>query len=210
MSTYDQIVSQIISYSNNDDAERFIPEIPSFIADAETKISKELDLTSEVRTDVTVDVIPTGTAFIAKPLAWKAAYQFRLIPADGNEPIFLDFRTRSFCDLFWPNVSQTGEPRFYCEFSSDSLKIVPSLDKSYTGEHSYEEFVTGLSETHPSTWLSLNAPELLLSACLVNAATFMKNPSMLAVYEKKYDSALADERAQSIRQKLDNLSLTRM
>lgn len=210
MSTYDEIVTSLKLFTNNEDSERFYPQIPGMISRAEIKISKELDLTSEVKTDVTVGVITTGTYFVNKPSLWKAAYQFRLIPADNSTPIFLDFRTRSFCDLFWPDAAKTSEPRFYCEFSQDTLKIVPSLDKSYTGEHSYELFVTGLSSTNPTTWISENAPELLLSACLVEAAIFMKNQTMLDQYEKKFSDALADEQAQTIRQKLDNLSLTRM
>lgn len=210
MTTYSALVAAIKSYTNNEDTERFYPEIPEIINRVELQISKRLDITAEVITDVTNDPITTGTAFVAKPLLWRAAYQFRLIPTDGTDAIFLDFRTRSFCDLFWPDKDKTDTPRFYCEFSDNSLKIVPSLDKSYTGEHSYEAFITGLSSSRQETWLSLNAPDLLFKGCLAEAAIFMKNSAMLALYEKEFNEALEDENTQDVRQKLDNLSLSRM
>lgn len=210
MATYSELIEDIKRYTNNDDEEKFIPAIPGMILRTEEQISKRLDITAEVVTDVTSDPIDAGTAFIPKPNLWRAAYQLRLIPEGTTEPIFLQFRSRSFCDLFWPDVTAPGQPRFYCDFSATSLKIVATLDQKYIAEHSYEAFITGLSVNTPQTWLSLNAYDLLLKGCLVEAAVFHKNPNARAVFKEEFEKALEDEKTQDLRQKLDNLSLSRM
>ena len=45
----------------------------------------------------------------------------------------------------------------------------------------------GLSSTNPTTYISLNFPNGLLYACLVEAYSFLKGPQdLLQLYEQKY------------------------
>jgi len=49
---------------------------------------------------------------------------------------------------------------------------------------------TGLSATNTTSWVSNNAPQVLLYACLVEAFKFLKGPyDLLAQYEKSYQEA---------------------
>jgi hypothetical protein len=49
----------------------------------------------------------------------------------------------------------------------------------------------GLSPTNTETYISVNAPELLLYACLVEAFAYLKGPmDMYKLYQEKYNMAL--------------------
>ena len=48
-----------------------------------------------------------------------------------------------------------------------------------------------LSATTPTTWISTNAPEALLYACLIQAYSYTKGPTdMLAYFENSYKQAI--------------------
>ena len=58
---------------------------------------------------------------------------------------------------------------------------------------------TRLSSSNANTWLSDNAPALLLYGCLVEAFKFLKGPAdMLQVYTQSYEMALQEVAAQQM------------
>jgi len=56
---------------------------------------------------------------------------------------------------------------------------------------SYTYRPSGLSSSTTTTWISINAPDALLYACLVEASLFMKEaPDLTQSYTVKYQEAL--------------------
>lgn len=49
---------------------------------------------------------------------------------------------------------------------------------------------TKLTSTNTTTYISLNAPNTLLYACLVEACTFLKDKDLLNTYEGRYAQSL--------------------
>ena len=94
---------------------------------------------------------------------------------------------------YTPNASTTGRPKYYAQFDNDTFIIAPTPDENYTFELHYfyrpASLTAGASDG--TTYLSTNAPNALLSGCLLQAALFMKvDPAEIAVYQQNYDREL--------------------
>lgn len=205
--TYDELVARIKGYTNTDDPDDFNPAIPSFVQAAEERIAKNIDIEAEIENEVTTAAIGIGQRFINKPQASKGIYQFRVALTPAGPWFTLELRDRSYCDDYAPNPSVIGPPRYYCIYDSATLLIVPTLNAPYYGEISHQVFVTGLSPSQQTTWISLNAAELLFQGCMVKAAEFQKKPERAAMHQQMFDSMLAAEQGQAIRQMRDKLRM---
>ena len=94
---------------------------------------------------------------------------------------------------YTPNASTTGRPKYYAQYDNDTFIIAPTPDENYTFELHYfyrpASLTAGASDG--TTYLSTNAPNTLLSGCLLQAALFMKvDPAEIAVYQQNYDREL--------------------
>ena len=93
---------------------------------------------------------------------------------------------------YWPNRDSTGKPKYYANWDQDRLYLAPTPNSAYKIELALNKQPTGLSSTNTSTWVSTNAPKVLLYACLVEAYGYLKGPiDMLQYYEAAYKRALA-------------------
>lgn len=67
----------------------------------------------------------------------------------------------------------------------------PYPDSSYTLYGTYYASAPLLSGTQTTNWMVLNVPSLLLAACMVQAATFLKDLQMLQMWQADYGIHLA-------------------
>ena len=67
------------------------------------------------------------------------------------------------------------------------IVFAPTPNANFTIQLNYILKDAGLSSTNPTTYISLNFPNGLLYACLVEAYGFLKGPQdLLQLYEQKY------------------------
>ena len=67
------------------------------------------------------------------------------------------------------------------------IVFAPTPNATYSIQLNYILKDPGLSSTNPTTYISLNFPNGLLYACLVEAYGFLKGPQdLLQLYEQKY------------------------
>ena len=115
------------------------------------------------------------------------------IYTDGGTPTreYLIQKDVTFMNEYWPNRDSTGKPKYYANWDQDRLYLAPTPNSAYKIELALNKQPTGLSTTTTTTWLSTNAPKVLLYACLVEAYRFLKGPdNMLQYYEQGYQQAL--------------------
>jgi hypothetical protein len=178
-SGYEALVEQIKSYSENygDD---FVAQIPTMVRQAERRIYNEAQLPLSRKTTLTnvaidgivqlpVDYIEAQEVYIGDTLLLR------------KEPSFLV----EVCG------STQGMPKYYAYEGQTQLRLAPrpfeltSCAVSYFG---YPESIVTAGES----WLYTNYDHLLLSACLFEAAMYMKaEPDMVAMYKAQYDAAIA-------------------
>jgi hypothetical protein len=182
MSGYTDLIEQIKSYSENygDD---FIAQIPTIVKQAERRIYNEAQLPlARKNTPLTIHT----TGMIDLPIDFIETQE--VYAGDTallrKEPSFL----AEACG------GSTGNPQFYAYEGQTQLRVAPKPDTPMPGAVAYFAYPESIV-TAGSSWLYTNYDHLLLSACLFEAAMFMKaEPDMVAMYKAQYDSAIAPMR----------------
>jgi hypothetical protein len=185
--TYDSLVSDIESYLERTDADT-VAQIPRFIMLAENTLATELKILGFQIPVIGSFAINQPT--ISKPAYWKDTISFNYTDASGNRVEILP-RSYEYCRNYWPNSNSSGSPRFYADYNFDNFLIVPTPSAAFNFELVYHARLQPLDSSHQTNWLTMNAPQLLLAASMVEAFTWTKNDDGLGKWQPKYDRALA-------------------
>jgi hypothetical protein len=185
--TYDELLTNIRNYTEVD-ANVFTNSVcNTFILMAENRILRDIDL-DVFKLEVT-GTMSSGNKFLTAPTD-ILTHRYIMVTKD-SEQIFLEFRDTSYMKEYWPNGATTGTPRFYSVWDQNTFYIAPTPDDNYTVELGYIRKPEQLSSTNPETWVSINAPEALLYACLIQAYSYTKGPGELLTYfENSYKQAI--------------------
>jgi len=185
--TYDELVTAIRNYTEVDANVFSNSVINTFITMAENQILREIDLDVfklEVAGNMT-----QGNKFLTAP-SDILTHRYMMITVDG-EQIFLDFRDTSFMKEYWANGTATGVPKYYSVWDQNTFYVAPTPAQNYAVEMGYIYRPTQLSSANPTTWISNNAPEALLYACLIQAYSYTKGPlEMLQYFRQSYKEAI--------------------
>ena len=90
-----------------------------------------------------------------------------------------------------PEVASTAKPRYYANWDMGTIVVAPTPNAVYKFEIGITKKPTGLSSSNTETWVSVNAPRVLLYACLCEAFKFLKAPQDRQVYEASYREAIS-------------------
>ena len=191
MTTYAELTQQILDYTETDDNVLTSTINNDIIEHAESRIFRNADL--DVFKKYKTASLTSGDAFVAMPGSTPQTFAFiryvQIFSTD-NVRISLEKKDSSFINEFLPNRTTTGTPKYYANWDNDTIVLAPTPDAAYTVELAYNAQPTGLSSSTTTTWISTNAPEMLLYACLVEAFKFLKNPQMVQMYEQYYKEHL--------------------
>lgn len=185
--TYDELVTNIRNYTEVGSNVFTNAVINTFITMAENQILREIDL-DVFKLEVSGNMA-TGNKFLTAPTD-ILTHRYMMITS-GTDQIFLDFRDTSFMKEFWPNGASTGVPKYYSVWDQNTFYLAPTPNSSYVVELGYIYRPPQLSSTNTTTWISTNAPEALLYACLIQAYSYTKGPrEMLEYFHGAYKEAL--------------------
>lgn len=98
-------------------------------------------------------------------------------------------RSYEFCRNYWPNPNLTGNPRYYADYGFDNWLVVPTPSAAFPLEIAYYQLDNPITPTSQTNWLTENASDLLLYACLYEAALFLKDADRIALYKDAYERA---------------------
>jgi len=199
MTTYSELVDQVRNYCETDSNVFSTAIVNDFIEHGELKIFREIDLDAYKKYKTAS--LTSSDAFVAMPGATPTDFEFaryiHIFSPSGslggltdNERITLQKKDSSFINEYWPNRNSTGIPKYYANWDNDTIILAPTPNAAYTIELAYNAQPTGLSSSNTTTWVSNNAPQLLLYACLIEAFKFLKNPDMLNIYTVSYKEEL--------------------
>lgn len=185
--TYDELVTNIRNYTEVDANVFTNAVINTFITMAENRILRDIDL--DVYKKESIGSMTSGNRFLTAPTdILTHRYMFITV---GTDKIYLDFRDTSFMREYWPNPALTGVPKYYAVWDQDTFNIAPTPNANYAVEMGYIYRPAQLSPANPTTWISTNAPEALLYACLIQAYSYTKGPEgMLAYFDNSYKQAI--------------------
>ena len=203
MTTYTELVSQIREYTETDANVLTTAIVDDFIEHTENKILRELNIPAFVShqyANFTASnpflSLPGGAG--PTPVLFATINSMMIYSAGGTgDRTFLLRKDVSFMNEYWPDRTTTGTPKYYSQWDDNTVYVVPTPDAAYTVEMSMSKLPDRLTSSTTSTWLSNNAPTLLLYGCLIEAFKYLKGPAeMLQVYQQSYATALQEVAAQ--------------
>lgn len=184
---YAELVQTIRRYTDVDSNVFSDSVIDTFITMAENRILRDIDL--DYFKKESTGTLTSGNKFLGAP-SDILTHRYLMVTVSGDQ-VFLDFRDTSFMKEYWPDGTDTGIPKYYSVWDQDTFYIAPTPGSNYPVEIGYIYRPAQLSTLNPTTWISNNAPEALLYACLIQAYSYTKGPpDMLNYFNQSYQQAI--------------------
>ena len=188
---YTEVTSDVLSNS----------VVNVFITNIENKIARQMDSDDQRRYATTSFEANNAFLDVSGPEGgFRFARGLQLVETDGTRT-WLEQRDATFMDEYSPERSTTdanftGKPKYWGNWDATNLIVAPTPNLAYTVEMWYDEtpqrLGNGSSGTTTTTFISNNAPEVLLYGTLSEAYSYLKNPQDMQLYEGKYQVALQD------------------
>jgi hypothetical protein len=185
LTTYAGLQSAIADFLNRDD---LTASIPTFIALAEARIARDLSHWKQEK---------RVTAVFNE--------QFELIPNDFIEGMSLQhvdggrIMTMAATEMHERRggVNYAAGKPTSVRLTAGQFEIYPTPDKAYNVTLLYRARIPALADDNTSTWLLLDAPDVLLYAALGQSAPYLKDDARLPVWAALYQSAVDALNAES-------------
>jgi len=188
--TYDSLVEQIPGYCERPNDAALIAQLPMLIMLAENRIATDMKQQG-FQSVVSGSLIPGGSgAVVQKPAYWRETISFSYKNA-YNKWVPLNIRSLEYLKSFAPNQSTTSAPRFYADYNFNNFLVAPSPDTAYEFELVYYARLNPLDILNTTNWLTFNAPQCLLYACILEAQLWLKNTAKSQEWEGHYNLAKA-------------------
>ena len=194
--TYAELVQKIRDYTEVGSEVLTSTIVNGFIRDAEFKIFREAD--ADYAREYATSTFTANNKYLALPNATgvssseRRALIVRSVVATNSSSVQVSLEPRD--DTFiteYNSTRSTGFPKYYATFRENAIEVAPTPSSNFVVELDYIYTPDGLSVTNTETYISVNAPELLLYACLVEAFAYLKGPmDMYKLYQEKYNMAL--------------------
>jgi len=183
--TFDTLIAQLPSYLERNDAAT-ASQIPWFIMLAENRIAT--DMKQQGFQSVVKGSMVAGTPTMAKPAFWRETISFNYKdPVKGWLPLRL--RSLEYLKNFWPLASATNPPRFYADYNFTNFLLAATPDASYEFELNYYARLQPLDSNNQVNWLTINAPQVLLYATVLEAQIWLKNAAKVQEWTGHYNEA---------------------
>lgn len=202
---YAELTAAIKAYAENDFPQAVgaggltsAEQIETFVKQAEQRIYNSVQFAT-LRKNV-VGSITGSNKYLSAPSDFLAVYSLAVIDGSGVYTYLLN-KDVNFIREAYPNPTDTGTPAYYALFGptvtagptiSNELSFIlgPTPNTNYTAELHYYYYPESIVDAGTS-WLGDNFDSVLLSASLLEAATFMKSdPDVLKNYTDRYNEAL--------------------
>ena len=193
--TYAELVQKIRDYTEVGSEVITTTIVNGFIRDAELKIFREAD--ADYAREYANSTFTANNKFVALPNAAGTAAERRalvvrsvVVTNSSGVQVSLEPRDDTFITEY-NSTGSTGFPKYYAMFRENAIEVAPIPNSAFVVALDYIYTPDGLSTTNTETYISLNAPELLLYACLLEAFAYLKGPmDMYKLYQEKYNEAL--------------------
>jgi len=188
---YTALVTAIHTYTESEEA-AFVANDDLIIEMAEKKIFRSADL--NVARKYATSTLNVDDPYVSLPEDIVVIRSVQIIDTLTNPgTTYRDYllqKDPSFMDDFTGDRTDSGRPRYYAHYNDSTLMVAPAPDQQYSIEVAYTYRPEQISATNPNTWLGDNAPDVLLYACLLESARFLKEePDILQMYEAQYREA---------------------
>ena len=169
--------------------------IENIVLNAEYRIYRDAPIDADRKTATDNFVANQDYANVPAGALVVRAVQVADSTSDFNNPIFLEKRDVTFLDEY-NGARATGRPKYYAmkggatgntNTTSGAILLSPIPDATYVFKVHYNAMPATLESSNTTNFISLNFPNGLLYAALVETYAYLKGPlDMLQLYEGKY------------------------
>lgn len=204
---YDNLQDKIIKYTTRLGDTSFADDLPMLISFAEKRCAREIKTLGYKK--FVVGVFQVGQPIYEKPVRWRETVSINFgTGTEKNTRNTLSPRSYEFIREYWPTDTVTDVPLYYGDTNYNSFIICPTPDQAYPFELVYFEQVAPLSDENQENWLTEEAPDLLMYACLVEACAYLKTNDNLQKWQSAYAQAKASLLGEDFR-RIDDASMIR-
>jgi len=192
---YSELLTNVRNYTEVDSNVLSNSVINVFITNVENKVDREVDSDSQRRYATTTCTANNAFLDVSGPSGgFRFARGLQVVKSDGTRE-WIEQVDTTFIDEFSltrsdASSSTNGIPLFWANWDATNLILAPTPDQTYTIEMWYNETPERLSNTNTTTFLSTDAPEVLLYGVLAEAYSYLKNPQDMQLYDQKFQQAL--------------------
>ena len=169
------------------------------LVNTENQIDRLLDTDAQRRYATTALQANNSFLDVSGPEGgFRYARGLQLHKTDG-EIVWLEQVDATFIDEFsversTTDTNFTGEPKYWANWDATTLIVAPTPNTAFTVEMWYDEtperLGNGSGSTLTTTFISNNAPEVLLYGVLSETFSYLKNTQDMQLYTQKFQSAL--------------------
>ena len=170
-----------------------------FLVNIENQIERLLDSDAQRRYATTTFEANNAFLDVSGPEGgFRFARGLQIHAADGTIT-WMEQRDTTFIDEYaversTTDVNFTGQPKYWANWDATTLIVAPTPNVAYTAEMWYDETAerlgNGAGTTSTTTFISNNAPEVLLYGTLSEAFSYLKNDKDMQLYTQKFQTAL--------------------
>lgn len=181
--TYTELLKLIPAYLEQR-GEAFKAQIPIFINLAENRIATDMKQQG-------FQAVVTGQMALSnvqpKPVFWRETLSFNY--KLGGVWKSMSLRSLEYLKRYWPDTEEKAPPVYYADYNINNFYVAGTPGLPYDFELTYYARLDPLSETKNTNWLTMNAPQALLYATLLEAAMWLKNPAAEQKWMQYYQIA---------------------
>ena len=183
---YTQLKSNIQTWAQNTGTD-FTAQLDTFINNAQQELVRLID--PQALTFHAFSTFSTGAQFMTTPantlIVKSLQYDY------NGERIMMQIQTDEFIREYWPKPSLTGLPEYFANYNDGNVLIAPTPNSNYTVYMEYVQNPLSLSNTNPTNYFTNECSDLLLYACLGEAAIFTKSLEDYSIYKSKITESVA-------------------
>ena len=190
---YSELLTNVRNYTEVDSNVLSNSVINVFITNVENQIDRLIDDDAQRRYATTTCTANNAFLDVSGPEGgFRFARAVQLVDSN-NDRFWLEQRDTTFMDEYSvqrSTTSDTGQPKYWANWDNNTLMLAPTPDQVYTIEMWYNEQPERLSSSNTTTYISNNAPEVLLYGVLAETFSYLKNIQDMQLYNQKFQTAL--------------------
>lgn len=198
--TYTSLVTDIPVYCERVNDAELSAQIPRLVMLAENRVATDLKVEGTER--VVQGNLTLNNAVLDKPAFWRDTLSLMARRANGEIFAILP-RLYEYCQQYAPNPAVTGEPRFYANYDFGHFFLAPTPNFAFPFQLIYHARLDPLSDTNQTNWMTVNAPQNLFYAVMLETQTFLKNLDKAQFWAGLYNDSLTALRTEDAGRKQD-------
>lgn len=213
--TYVSTMQSMLVIPQDNIDQNFQAIIPRMIEYAELRIYRDLDFLTTNSASTTP--LTANSRKVSIPGSIIILEDINVVtPSSQSNPelgsrVQLQRASVDFINAFWPTAATTGVPKYYALLTDTSVLLAPTPGAAYTAEFIGTVRPAALSPNNTTTWISTNAPDLLVAASMIFGAGYQQNfgaqadnPQSAMSWEATYQSLKSGAMLEELRRKAES------